>query len=224
MAAVLPKEISPGKNLELPRQVSGDALMDACKSIYSAMRLDFGERFMRQFSAKDDAKAWINRLFTRLHGVDSAVVVDGYGRAVDNHRPHLPSLDDIVSSVRELAGERTRHNERLEYANTPKLPAGSGLAGYVEYLAAEADGDVAAGCLALMREILSRPAAATRDEQAQRLAKATAAHDKLLALVPIRPFAYGQRHECGRTGCSRPGTISHSTKGEGPWFCAEHCR
>lgn len=155
--------------------------MDACKSAYSAMRLDFGERFMKQFSEKQDAKAWVNRLYARLYGTDSALLVDGYGRAVDQHRPHMPSLDDIVSAVRALAGERKRQADQLNYVNAPRLPAGSGIAGYVEYLAAEAEGDVARGCVAMMRE-------------------------------------------CGKTGCTSPGTMSHDTRGEGPWFCREHFR
>lgn len=188
------------------------------------MRLDFGDRFMKQFREKTDAKAWVNRLYARLYGTDSALLVDGYGRAVEQHRPHMPSLDDIVSAVRALAGERKRQADQLDYVNAPRLPAGSGIAGYVEYLAAEAEGDVARGCIAMMREILSRPDAATPEERRERLDKALAAHDKLLAMVPLRPRVYGERRECGKTGCSNPGTMSHDTRGEGPWFCREHFR
>lgn len=205
-------------------QKSGDDLMDACKSVYSAMRLDFGERFMKQFRERNDAKAWINRLYARLDCVASATLVDAYTRAVENHRPHMPSLDDVVVAAKALSGERKRQADQLEYVNAPRLPAGSGLAGYIKYLEAEAEGDVAKGCIAMMREILAKPDPATHEEQQARLTKAVEAHDKLLAMVPIRPRVYGERRECGKTGCNRPGTISHDARGEGPWFCAEHCR
>jgi hypothetical protein len=198
--------------------------MDTCKSIYAAMRLDFGDRFMKQFEDKNDARSWINRLYSRLGNAKPAVVVDAYDRAVKEKRPYVPTLDDIVGSATALQAERSRVAERLEYVNAPRLPAGSGIAGYVEYLDAHAEGDLARGCIAMMREIVGRTDAKTRAEQEERLTKAIKAHDKLLAMAPIRLRAYAERRECGLTGCDRPGTMAHSTNGEGPWFCVEHFR
>jgi hypothetical protein len=167
---------------------------------------------------------WKRRAYQQLREFKPEIIVDGYERAAKARRPYMPSLSDIVASVGELNAERSRVAERLEYVNAPRLPAGSGLAGYVEYLDAHAEGNVARGCIAMMREIVSRPDAKNEAERHERMDKAIAAHDKLLSLKPIRPRAYGERRECGLTGCDSPGTMSHATNGEGPWFCVDHFR
>lgn len=192
--------------------------MAACRSVYAAMRLDYGERFMRQFASKAEASAWINRLYTRVCGVAAAAVIDGYGRAVDERRPHLPSLDDVVTAIRTLHGERTRAAEQIAIAAAPKV---SGLGGYVEHLAANAgDQPLAMEYIELMREIVARPAATTAEERAARIDKAVAAHAKVMSTAP--PVRHrGEAHECAV--CGKHANLTHSLGSkDATWFCAEH--
>lgn len=182
------------------------------------MRLDYGERFMRQFASKSDAVSWINRLYTRLHGVATDAVIDGYGRAVNDRRPHLPSLDDVVTAIRTLHGERIRTAEQIAIAAAPKV---SGLGGYVEHLAANAaDKPLAMEYIELMLEIVARPAAKTAEERAARLDKAVAAHAKMMATAP--PVRHrGEAKTCAV--CSGRGSHTHSLGSkDATWFCAEH--
>lgn len=201
-----------------------DALKTVVESLVAVGKADFGQRWNSQFSGDEDLRQWKRRAYSQLRGMESTAIVDGYERAKVERSPHVPCLAEIVTAAKAESLKAKRVSDQIEYVNAPKIPAGSGLSGYVEYLDAHAEGDIARGCIAMMREIVARLPAATREEQNARLDKALSAHDKLLAMAPIRPRAYGERRECGKTGCSEPGTLSHATNGEGPWFCNEHWR
>lgn len=194
------------------------------ESLVAVGKADYGARWNAQFSDDDDLRQWKRRAYSQLRGLDSTAIVDGYERAKVERSPHVPCLAEIVTAAKAEALKAKRVNDQLEHVNAPRLPAGSGLAGYIEYLDAHAEGDIARGCIAMAYEIVGGLPATTREEQRARLDKALSAHDKLLSMAPIRPRAYGERRECGKTGCSEPGTLSHATNGEGPWFCAEHAR
>jgi hypothetical protein len=194
-------------------------------SLVAVCKADYGDQWAKQFHGDNDAlRMWKRRAYQQLREFTPETIVDGYDRAAKAKRPYMPALADIVAAVRELSAERARITERIEYVNAPRLPAGSGIAGYVEYLDAHAEGDIARGCIAMMRVIVGRPSATTPEEQGARLEKALDAHDTLLSMAPIRPRAYGERRACGKNGCTEPGTLGHATNGEGPWFCVEHWR
>jgi hypothetical protein len=205
-------------------RISEDPIAQAILSLVAVCKADYGDQWAKQFGGDEDLRMWKRRAYQKLQTFKPQIIVDGYDRAAKARRPYMPSLSDIVAAVGELNAERARIAERIEHVNAPRLPAGSGLAGYVEYLDAQAEGNVARGCIAMMREILARPDAKTEAERHERLDKAIAAHEKLLGLAPVRPRAYGERRECGKTGCTANGTMSHATNGEGPWFCVEHFR
>lgn len=205
-------------------QISDDPLAMAILSLVAVCKADFGEQWAKQFSNEEELRMWKRRAYRQMKGFEPATVVDGYERAVKVKAPYMPSLNDIVMAVRGLGAERERERAALAYVNAPKLTPGSGIAGYVEFLDAQADGDLARGCIAMMREIFAKQPAKTEEEREQRMAKALSAHDTLIKMKPLIPRAYGERRECGKTGCDSPGTISHNTTGEGPWFCAAHAR
>lgn len=206
-----------------------DPIREAVRSVFQAAKADWGLKFTRQFSGDGKANsltenAWCWRLYERTKDTRPACVIDGYERAVREHAPHMPSLVDIATAIRAVFADVLRNEYDIKQAATPRIPAGSGIAGVVEHLAAQNEGNtVAEGCIAMMREILARPAAKTDDERNARLDRALSAHAKLLAMAP-RVEHRGEAKQC--PVCGKPGRIAKTTHADSttPYFCVEHFR
>lgn len=211
-----------------PRTAQVDEVKQAVRNVFAAMRLDFGAQFARQFDRIADPmaiseNAWMRRLFQRIGDVEPGDVVDGYDRCVSERKPYMPTLLEIAECVARVRNERLRAAEQVAKATAPRF--GGGIAGYVEHvLAPAAQDDWAKQHIGLMREVLQRPPARTREERAARLEQSLVDHAALMANAP--PLCHrGQYHGCAVPGCPRPGTHTHSHGGlNAVWFCIDHWR
>lgn len=204
-------------------------IRDAVRAVFQAAKADWGAKFSRQFTKTGDPSnltenAWCWRLYERTKDTRPECVIDGYERAVREQAPHMPSLVDIATAIRAVFADSLRNEYDIKQASTPRIPVGSGIAGVVEHLAAQNEGNtVAEGCIAMMREILARPAAKTNEERNARVDRALSAHAKLLAMAP-RVEHRGEAKQC--PVCGNPGRIAKTTHADSttPYFCVEHFR
>lgn len=216
-------DLAPSNLREL-KSPSSDPLKDAVRAVFSAAQMDYGTRFLSQFASDAERNAWKHRFYRMVAGIDPSDVIDGYDRAAQECAPHVPGLREIVSAVHQLRANRLRNEYDIKQASTPRIPAGSGIAGVVEHLAAQNEGNtVAEGCIEMMREILARPAEKTDEERNARLDRALSAHSKLLSMAP-RVEHRGEAKQC--PVCGKPGRIAKTTHADSttPYFCVEHFR
>jgi hypothetical protein len=207
-------------------------MRSAVRSVFQAAKADWGVKFTKQFTKTGDPadlteNAWCWRLHDRTKDTRPDCVIDGYERAVREKAPYMPELVDIATATRAVFADSIRNEYAIKQASEPRIPPGSGIAGYVAHLEAQNEGnDIAAGCIEIMREILTRPAPKDADERNTRLDKAISAHEKLMATAP-RIRHRGMPKTCPVHDCGKPGQIAMTTHSESTdqvYFCAEHFR
>jgi hypothetical protein len=191
--------------------------------VFSAMRADWGARFLAAVPTEKDGNAWRWRLYQRLQGESPDAVIDGYERAVAEREPYMPELIDIVGAVGRIRRDRMRVEQQIADAAAPRFTGG--IAGYVEtVLAPVATTDAATQALERMRNALRRRMARPPDERANRLDAALAEHRRLMDAAP-RVRHRGEYRGCGVPGCPRPGTHTHAVGASSAiWFCVDHWR
>lgn len=211
-------------------ELPDDPVRAAVRSVFQAIKADFGGKFQRQFDRREGSASeltengWCWRLYERTKAFRPESVIDGYERAVKHHAPHMPILSEIADAARAIDNERTRTAEHIAEVAAPRV---NGLAGYVEHLAAaNPDNTLALGCIETMREIVARDDAANTDERNARLDKAMKAHEQIMAMAP-RVHHRGLPKVCPVPGCGQRGAIARTTHSDGEtteYFCAEHFR
>jgi hypothetical protein len=204
-----------------------EPLKAAIRHVFIAMRADFGQKFTRLFDRVASANAisanaWMWRLLERVDGCDPGDVLDGFDRCLRDRSPHMPVLAEIADAINAEKCDRMRIAEQIGRAAGPKFTGG--VVGYVEQvLTPNAETPVAQRELAKIREILSRPPPKNREERNERLDRALAEHNALLAKLP-RPAPRGEYKHCAVPGCANAGAFSRSVIGGGAWFCTAHFR
>lgn len=205
---------------------SDEPLRQAVRNVYAAMTADFGRQFRKQFDRVADPFAisenvWMRRLFDRIGNSEPGDVVDGYERCISERSPQMPNLVEISDAIRAVRNQRLLAAEQIMWASAPRV---NGLSGIVDHLARNADGEIADESIALMREILKRPAPKNEDERNARLDKSITAHESMLESAPKRMNRSARKY-CSVAGCGKDGRFTMSTfsiDDKTPWFCIEH--
>lgn len=130
------------------------------------------------------------------------------------YAPDLPLFLDYCKGAKSEV-----ERPRAEY---PQIPAGTGIGGYVSHvLAPNARSPIAKQEMAKIQQILHRRGRPLCVDDPEGFDAMFAEHERLVSKVPRRAL---HAEICHHAGCSRPGTLSHSTTGGGPWWCRDHFR
>jgi hypothetical protein len=198
------------ESTELETRQANDPLAQAIMSLVDVMRADFGERFTRTFVDDIQLRQLKRRLYRMLDGFVFEDITAGYETLV-KHSPHfVPSVPEIAEAVKSKAIERKRAES--ENAKTTLPPPV-----YAELVdAQEAIGNA-------VKNLKTHPD--NEQDRVKRLSEALASHEALIAQhansgkIRQPEVAF---YECEFSGCQKPGSISHGTKGGGKFYCWEH--
>lgn len=183
------------------------------------MKTDFGERFSRVYPSAESIEHLKARLLTKLTGFNPVDIVNGYEQLIETKPAYVPSVPEIAEAVREEKTARIRREQaqsevaRLSALPPPKAPPDS----------------VAKENLRQIRELLGNAAAkidrreteTERQDRLVRLETKRRGHEAMLAACFAQPYVEAAQ-QCKVGWCTKPGTLSASTKGSENWFCAEH--
>lgn len=204
-------------------RISADPLAVAVKTIVDVMATDFGERFTRTFSDAEQVRQLKRRLYAKLKGIAITDIHDGYDRLVDSKPSFVPTVPEIVEAVLFAQKQRRNSEKNQQEANRlAELPPSK-----------EISESIANDNLKKIRVMLSEATAhmdkkETPDEMSARLVRLEEkrlAHEALLAeSFPKKTPYIEPSHECSVSWCRDAGTISHSPKGGGNFYCAKHFR
>lgn len=189
--------------------------------MFRCLVMDFGSQFARTFEdGSVTHNAWMHRLAGRVSGLSPSNLIDGYDRARQARAPHMPVLNDIADAAHEVARLERMREDEVARAVAPRFSGG--LLGYVDtVLAAGAEDAIADAAISAMRKTLTSTQALTTAERQNRLTENVKQLAAMVASVKTHRRAEAIRL-CDVPGCDRAGSLAHSTRGEGPWYCRKH--
>lgn len=177
------------------------------------MRADYPDGFRWSFADDEELKAWKARLYARLEPYPPECASDGYDDAAASSPKVLPTIPAIEAATRARTEQRRRDalaRREIEEATRRASEARPDREG--QRRIAETD-----------RAARTRPPMTDeeRAEAAAILAQQVRAGE---AAGRIRYKGIAKPEKCSVGYCDRPGTISNSTQGGGPFYCREHWR
>lgn len=188
-----------------------DPLAMAVLSLVDAMRADFGSRFTRDFADNDQLTQLKRRLYGKLRGYSPGAILDGYETLVGLRPQFVPSVPEIAEAAKEA---QSRINRKLEHQENIQ--------------AIEHKPKIDKPAIDVMQLLEKAKNEARRDLSAEKRKEAIVMHEQLIAACrasgEVKSVVFEHRHECAVPHCKKVGGISHGTKGDGEYFCAEHFR
>lgn len=189
-------------------RINSDPLAKIIAEICLVMKTDFGRQYASQFKTDDDLRLYKRRLYTKLHGFDVGDIADAYELFVDSGKTFCPTIPELLEHV-EIAQKQRKQREQAtaEVSRVAALPPPT----------------IQCDPLAMLAEakqaVKQRKDGLSREEQIKK-------HDAVLVIYgkSIKKREFGPEKCCEVGYCKKPGTLSHNTKGGGPFYCTEHYR
>lgn len=176
--------------------------------ITDAMRTDYPVFFRQAYPGAEEIRQLKRRLYAMLRGIDVRCIYTGYESCTSAKPNYLPTVPEIIAGTLAAQKEAKRiEKNRNEAAALPPPPKNSKMPDNIR---------------AVWDEIVKSSSNNEADRQ-ERLKTLSVEHDHLLA----SHRASGAIREA-RTPkllcalCGRHGVLSHSTRGDGNWYCPDH--
>lgn len=187
----------------------------------NCLTLDYTVLFKSRFACDDDLRAWKNRLFQKLGGLDPRDFLSGYERLIELKPSRMPEIPDLLWATLECQKGRVKLEKNFEESNRvalmpPKKDMPESVArenlGKIRFLLSKAMHRINTNVDGKERLLLL-------EEKIQQ-------HERLLDIsFPNRGKTYlNQQHKCSVGWCDNHGTMSSSTSGSSNWFCRGHMK
>lgn len=180
-------------------------------NITKAMKADFGQQYIKQFSVDEDLRQYKRQLYSRMKGYNLQDIMNAYDEYVNAGNEFCPNIPALLKLVDAAAKSRRQSEanqaEALRIGNTqPTTRDCNPLA-----------------MLKDAREALKAKPQTKEERLAERL-QALKAHHQLLELDKdkIKRHFVDAEHQCHVGYCDKPGSLSHGTTGKGNFYCQEH--
>lgn len=184
-------------------KIKNDPLAMVIVEVTKAMKSDYGRQYQSQFKTDDDMTQYKRRLYTKLRDYDINDIADGYELYVDSGKTFCPTIPDLLEFV-EQASKRRKQLEAnaAEVSRIAALPAPK----------------IQCNPSELLRQARAKPTG--------NLEEVLRNHNAVLQINArhIQHREFGAEHSCAIGFCKRLGSLSHNTKGGGPFYCIEHYR
>lgn len=193
-------------------RIQHDPLAQIIVSLINAMRADYGQVFVKQFSDDEVLKNFKRRLYQKLRGLPIDTIIAGYESCTERNLKFVPTVPEIVESVLAVVKrDKKRESNKAE----------------AESIAALSKSTITCNPLTLLAEAkaaLSTDSQETRAERLNSQAEKLKRHEALLNSFSSsikRTYAQSE-HFCVANGCRKSGALSHGTLGSDNWYCAAH--
>lgn len=207
-----------GIALTSDERINADPLAKTIVSMISAMEADYGAVFSRQFNDPNDTqhevlKNFKRRLYQKLRGLPLNAIIDGYELCTSNNTKFCPTIPEIVGAVLEVTKQQKKQQENI--AEQERLLA---LPDQITKAQPERIAEMLKQAMHVPdtdhQEWLRRKEKAAKDNEA------LVSADKMTGKIKTK-YATSQ-HGCAHSFCLGFGSMSHGTRGENNYYCAEH--
>jgi len=174
--------------------------------IMRSMSLDYPADWAKSYPNQIDKKQLKQRLMKLLSEFSSEAIVEGYENCIKERPGFMPRIPEITASVSAAQKQidRQQRNQTEAALLAPKKAASNQMPMNIREAWNEA-----------LRNAKGTP---------EGLREARERHEKIIADAErkglIKRTSYNQGSLCCR--CNKPGVLSHSTMGDGNWYCSDH--
>ncbi len=189
-----------------------DPLRDIIVHITDAMKADFGQQYAKLYADKEELRQFKRRLYSKLKGSTIVDIKNAYEAYVNSGNPFCPTIPNLLAFIINAEKDRKKAEKNaVESARIAALPPPTIECNPVEILAkARADNSVFY----------------TEEERAIRHQENLRRHEMLLQADShkIRHIYADPSHFCNVDGCTKAGSFSSGTRGDGNFYCSSHYR
>lgn len=186
------KQISTPSTSEMKRMIV---------SLTNAMKSDYAQTFKTSYPDDEAVTMLKQRLYSKLNGIPIDCILDGYELCVNKNPQFMPTIPQIVDGSLYCLRVKNRE-QKIQQESVKQLPSPKT--------------EISPNQVIDMLEYAKK-------HSKNNLEEARAAHEALIdkhyreGKIRHRKPTY---YACCK--CNKPGAISNSTRGEGPWYCGEH--
>lgn len=188
------------------------------KQLCEAMKTDFGNQYASQFQTDRDLAQYQRRVYQKFDGTNIHDLADGYEDYVNSYHKFPPNLSQLIefadkAKAIRLAKEKKQaqiEQDTMRIEHKPVIDCNP-----IEMLAEAHE------------TVKKKNEDLTTEERAKRLAEMMVNHNAVINLdrsLIRKPRFDPSRYKCDYSGCQNLGSISDSTRGQGPWYCRKHHR
>ena len=188
------------------------SVKSAIIELVRVMKTDYGRTFESQFKDENSITDFKNRLLTRLRGVDTKAIVNGYNECISRSPKFCPTSNEIVEAIHGAAKDIKRAEIK---ENEAKL------------ISALPEPTISCDPIQMLAEAKQlNTDKLTHAERKLKREELLSVHNDVLRQynAHIRHVYASPDHLCAFSGCASPGAISTSTSGGGNFYCAKHWR
>jgi hypothetical protein len=188
---------------ERPRSVRQAIIL-----LVNVMYIDYDKQFEKRFKSDLELQIYKNRLLERFKGHDPRIILSGYERAAAESPDFVPKVQKLIAAIEAVNKEYKQFEKnRIEAERITKLPPPT----------------ITCDPVKMFEEAMeNRNGIPTRAEMDARIEN----HRALLIIYgdKIRSIRPNAQQLCKHGMCTKAGTLSRSTKGDGNFYCVYHFR